>query len=219
MQTDAAGWLRRWEAQQQLHVPDREERFAAIIDALVAFAGVAPRVLDLGCGPGSLSARVLERLPRAEIAAIDSDPVLLAIGRDALRSLPRLHFVDADLRTDWMARLPIPPPFDAAVSTTALHWLDLPDLVRLFRSLATALRPGGVLLNGDRLEFAHDQAMIAIAPRAARAGAESPSTAALLSASVGDSPRVTVRHQSPAAIRSRDVGVEGLPRKSLQPPD
>jgi len=161
MQTDAAGWLRRWEAQQQLHVPDREERFAAIIDALVAFAGVAPRVLDLGCGPGSLSARVLERLPRAEIAAIDSDPVLLAIGRDALRSLPRLHFVDADLRTDWMARLPIPPPFDAAVSTTALHWLDLPDLVRLFRSLATALRPGGVLLNGDRLEFAHDQAMIA----------------------------------------------------------
>ena len=161
MQTNAADWLRRWEAQQQLHIPDREERFTAIIDALVAFAGDAPRVLDLGCGPGSLSARVLERVPHAEIAAVDSDPVLLAIGRDAFQSLPHLHFVDADLRDDWVTRLPIQPPFDAAVSTTALHWLDLPDLVRFFRSLATALRPAGVLLNGDRLEFEPDQDTIA----------------------------------------------------------
>src|SRR5438105_9705780 len=82
MQTDAAGWLRRWEAQQQLHVPDREERFAAIIDALVAFAGVAPRVLALGCGPGSPRAPLLERLPPAAIAAIGSHPVLASIGPD-----------------------------------------------------------------------------------------------------------------------------------------
>jgi SAM-dependent methyltransferase len=162
MQTDAAAWLRRWEAQQQLEVPEREERFTAMVDALVAFAGGdgAPRVLDLGSGPGSLSVRVLDRLPGAEVVAIDTDPVLLAIGREALRTRTRLHFVDADLRSDWPARLPIPPPFDAAVSTTALHWLDLPALVRFFEVLAAVLRPGGLLLNGDRLDFDHDQTAI-----------------------------------------------------------
>ena len=157
---DTADWLRRWEAQQQRHIPEREDRFTAIVDALEAFAGGAPRVLDLGSGPGSLSARVLERLPQAEIVAIDTDPVLLTIGRDALRMRTRLQFVDADLRGDWLARLPLHTPFDAAVSTTALHWLALEELLPFYRKLTTVFRPGGVFLNGDRLEFDHDQAVI-----------------------------------------------------------
>ena len=159
-------WLQRWEAQQQLHVPDREDRFAAIVEALAAFAGTSPRLLDLGCGPGSLSRRVLDRLPDAEIVAIDTDPVLLTIGRSALAAYQRLHFVDADLRGAWTAELPLAPPFDAAVSTTALHWLGLPELVRFYAQLAAVLRPGAVLLNGDRLDFDHDQHTIgAVAQR------------------------------------------------------
>ena len=162
---DWASWLRRWDAQQQLHIPDREARFTAMVDALVAFVGTSPRLLDLGCGPGSLSARVLQRMPDAEIVAIDTDPVLLTIGRGALASHERLHFIDADLRGDWVSQLPLEAPFDAAVSTTALHWLSLPELVRLYRSLAELLRPSGVLLDGDRLDFDHDQRTIAAVAR------------------------------------------------------
>ncbi|HUZ70188.1 MAG TPA: class I SAM-dependent methyltransferase, partial [Candidatus Saccharimonadales bacterium] len=88
-------WLARWDAQQQRHIPDREERFTAMVDALAAFAGREPRVLDLGCGPGSLSARVLHRLPGATVDAVDADPVLLAIGRGALAGNTTLTFVDA----------------------------------------------------------------------------------------------------------------------------
>ncbi|MFJ8185528.1 methyltransferase, partial [Streptomyces sp. NPDC096105] len=40
-------------------------------------------------------------------------------------------------------------PLDAAVSTTALHYLPEPALLRTYRSLASLLRPGGVLVNGD----------------------------------------------------------------------
>jgi len=154
------GWLQRWDAQQQLHIPDREDRFGAIVEALAAFVGPSPRVLDLGSGPGSLSERVLRRLPDAEIVAIDADPVLLAIGRGALATRPQLHFLDADLRGGWTAELPLVPPLDAAVSTTALHWLGLSALVGFYAQLAAVLRPGGVLLNGDRLDFDHDQRRI-----------------------------------------------------------
>jgi SAM-dependent methyltransferase len=157
---DLSHWLRRWDAQQQLHIPDREERFTAIVQALAAFAGEAPHVLDLGCGPGSLSARVLDHIPNAEIVAIDTDPVLLTIGRAAFADQPRLHFVDADLRGEWTAALPLPSPFDAAVSTTALHWLRRTELVRFYGELARVIRSGGVLLNGDRLDFDHDQRTI-----------------------------------------------------------
>lgn len=163
---DGEQWLRRWDAQQQLHLPYREQRFAVITDALAAIAGASPRVLDLGSGPGSLSLRVLSRLPDAQVVAIDADPVLLAIGRTALGHERRIHFVDADLRGDWAASLPIEPPFDAAVSTTALHWLDLPGVLVLYTRLAQLLRPGGVFLDGDRFDFGHDQAVIDAAAQA-----------------------------------------------------
>jgi SAM-dependent methyltransferase len=159
--TDWTRWLARWDAQQQRHIPDREERFTAIVDALATFVGPEPRVLDLGCGPGSLSARVLQRLPGATVVAIDTDPVLLAIGRGALGANPRLTFLDTDLRSDWVRTLPDPGPYDAAVSTTALHWLGLEQLVRLYGTLAGVLRPGAIFLDGDRIDFDHDQAAIA----------------------------------------------------------
>jgi len=158
----------RWDAQQQRHIPDREERFSAMVDAVAAFAGPDPRVLDLGCGPGSLSSRVLDRLTGATVVAIDADPVLLAIGRGALGGNQRLQFVDADLRADWISALPSAEPYDAAVSTTALHWLSLEQLVRLYQTLAVALRPGAVFLDGDRLDFNHDQRAIAEGARRVR---------------------------------------------------
>jgi SAM-dependent methyltransferase len=158
---DYADWLARWDAQQQRHIPDREERFTAMVDAVVAFAGSEPRVLDLGCGPGSLTARVVDRIAGAQVVAIDADPVLLAIGRGALGTRKQVQFVDADLRADWVSALPSPGPYDAAVSTTALHWLGLDQLVRLYRALAGVLRPGAVFLDGDRLDFDHDQRAIA----------------------------------------------------------
>src|ERR1700690_3482845 len=96
---DFAAWLARWDAQQQRHIPDREERFSAMVDALAAFAGPEPRVLALGCGPGPLSRRVVQRLPGATVVAVDADPVLLAIGRGALADRTALTFVDADLRS------------------------------------------------------------------------------------------------------------------------
>jgi SAM-dependent methyltransferase len=150
MTTDWNGWLQRWEAQQTGHLPDREERFRVIIDAVAAHCGPEPRILDLGSGPGSLARRLVEMLPGAHVVAIDMDPVLLEIGRQVLGVSERISFVDADLGGD-LATAVGADAFDAAVSTTALHWLTHDSLASLYRSLARLLRPGGILLNGDRL--------------------------------------------------------------------
>lgn len=147
----ALGWIARWERQQEDLLPDREDRFTALIDAVELGTGREdPVVVDLGCGPGSLSVRLLDRLPKATVVAVDADPVTLALGRAAYGSRPGLRFVDADLRAgQWTAALA--GPADAAVSTTALHWLTAPDLRRLYVTLAAVLRPGGLFLDGDHL--------------------------------------------------------------------
>jgi SAM-dependent methyltransferase len=147
----ARDWIERWDAQQAGYVPHREERFTALIDAVAAAAGRDdPLVLDLGCGPGSLAVRLLDRLPSATGVAGDADPVLLTLGQAAAGGRPGLRFADQDLREPgWAAALGLSRPADAAVSTTALHWLGEDELAALYAELATVLRPGGVLVNGD----------------------------------------------------------------------
>lgn len=71
----ARAWIDRWDTQQQGYLPDREERFTALIDAVAEAAGRPdPLVLDLGCGPGSLATRLLDRIPGATVVAVDADP-------------------------------------------------------------------------------------------------------------------------------------------------
>jgi SAM-dependent methyltransferase len=160
----ATAWIDRWDAQQQDYVPDREERFTALIDAVQESAGRPdPLVLDLGCGPGSLAVRLLRQIPAATVVAIDADPLLLALGRAAWaggwpvagtdgRAAGSLRFADQDLRVPgWSGALGLDRPADAAVSTTALHWLPPDALAAMYAEVATVLRAGGLLLNGDHL--------------------------------------------------------------------
>ncbi len=164
----ARAWIDRWDAQQQAYLPDREDRFTVLIDAVQECAGRPdPLVLDLGCGPGSLSVRLLDRIPAATVVAIDADPLLLALGRAAWSDLAsQLRFTSQDLRTaGWSTALGLDRPADAAVSTTALHWLPPAALAAMYGEVAGMLRPGGLLLNGDHLR--EDEAD---APRLARLG-------------------------------------------------
>src|ERR1700726_3828068 len=147
----ALDWIERWDRQQEESLPDREDRFTALIDAVEeGTRRPDPLVLDLGCGPGSLAVRLLDRLPRATVIGIDADPVSLTLGQAAYGDRPGLRFIDLDLRVPgWSGRLGLSRPAEAAVSTTALHWLPEPDLRAMYAELATVLRPGGLLLDGD----------------------------------------------------------------------
>ncbi|MGI0129622.1 MAG: class I SAM-dependent methyltransferase [Thermoplasmata archaeon] len=151
---DWGEWLRRWDEQQESFNPERDRRFSAMFDVLEAAVGKRFAALDLGSGPGSLSARLLRRFPKARCVAVDFDPVALRIGEGALGSVQgRLSWVDAKLgRPGWVERLPR-RRYDAALSTTALHWLTAKELRRFYRDLYGVLRKGGVFLNGDRLPW------------------------------------------------------------------
>jgi SAM-dependent methyltransferase len=157
----ARNWIARWDRQQEFYLADREDRFTALIDAVEAGTGRPdPLVIDLGCGPGSLSVRLLGRLPAARVIAVDADPVTLSLGRAAYADAAGLTFLDLDLRTsDWPSRLAVSAGrlADAAVSTTALHWLSAAELRELYAGLAGLLRPGGLFLDGDHLRLSESE--------------------------------------------------------------
>ena len=145
---DAEHWLRRWDAQQERYIPDREKLFGLVLDVLTGLDATPGRLLDLACGPGSLAARAAQRFPGAEIVGVDVDPVMLDLARRT--SGDRARWVDADLSgPGWVDR--VGGPFDAAVSATGLHWLTEDTLPALAGRIAGVLRPGGVFVDVDTL--------------------------------------------------------------------
>lgn len=165
----ARQWLERWDRQQEGYIPQREGRFRAIVELVREVCGDAPLVLDLACGPGSLTQRILEAIPGASVVAVDLDPLLLAIAKAALGDAEgRVTWVEASLaEPSWLEALG-GRQVDAAVSTTALHWLDADVLMGLYRQLGAVVREGGVFLNGDHMDYPASERGIAAAVRAIR---------------------------------------------------
>jgi SAM-dependent methyltransferase len=148
----ARAWIARWDRQQERYIADREERFSVVADVVahVTANNPQPRILDLGCGPGSMSVRLADHLPKARIIGLDQDPVLLSLARDAYGDV--IDVVDTDLAVPgWSAGLDLDGPVDAAVSSTALHWIAPERLGAVYQEVAQLLRPGGVLVNADNL--------------------------------------------------------------------
>ena len=104
---DWAAWQESWDRQQEWYLPDREERFRVMLDMVEALVGPEPRVLDLACGTGSITARLLERFPKAVSTGVDLDPALLTIAEGTFRGDDRVTFVTADLKDPrWTSGLP-----------------------------------------------------------------------------------------------------------------
>lgn len=145
-------WQDSWDRQQEWYLPDREERFRVMLDMTGALVGPAPRVLDLACGTGSISDRLLKRFPGATTVGLDRDPALLALARGSFAGDERARFVTADLSDpDWPGALPDGEPFDAVLTATALHWMTTEPLRALYGQVAGVVREGGVFMNADHM--------------------------------------------------------------------
>lgn len=125
----------RWDPERYLAYAD--ERGRPFVDLLARVGATDPRsVVDLGCGPGNLTALLAQRWPGAEVVGLDSSPEMVAAARAAL---PDLRFELADLRT-WE---PGPGAVDVLLSNATLQWV--PEHLALLPRLVAAVRPGGWL--------------------------------------------------------------------------
>jgi SAM-dependent methyltransferase len=143
-----------WEDQQNIHAPDRELRFKLMLDHVEQLTGGSPvRVLDLACGPGSVTRRVLNRFPATEVVAVDIDPLLLDLARDAYADEPRVQVMARQLaEPSWTDGLEA--GFDAVLTATAMHWFPADALAGVYAGVARLLRPGGVFANADHFPIA-----------------------------------------------------------------
>lgn len=132
--SDPVGVATSWDPAVYLRYGD--ERLRPALDLLARIDADAPaRVVDLGCGPGNVTAILKRRWPGAAVLGIDGSAAMLEKARAAA---PDCTFAQADFGT-WTAAAPA----DVIYTNAALHWLD--GHAALFPRLLAQLAPGGVL--------------------------------------------------------------------------
>src|SRR5215468_4777796 len=101
-------------------------------------AGIGPgqRVLDVGCGPGALTAELMRRAGAESVSAVDPSESFVAAAAD--------RFPGADIRLAAAEDLPFPDgAFGAALAQLVVHFMT--DPVRGLREMSRVTRPGGTV--------------------------------------------------------------------------
>jgi SAM-dependent methyltransferase len=114
-------------------------RYSLLLSPQLAnLAGVRKghRVLDVGCGPGALTAELVRRLGPAAVAAVDPSQPFVAAARSRY---PRVNVQQASAE-----QLPFPDEsFDAALAQLVVHFMS--DAVAGLAEMARVTRRGGVV--------------------------------------------------------------------------
>lgn len=132
-----------WDPHQYLrHASHRTRPF---LDLLARVAGLpggeSPRIADIGCGPGNVTALLADRWPAARITGLDSSREMLAMAAEHAGHTPgggTLDFRRADA-AEWTPD----EPYDLIVSNAALQWV--PGHADRFGDWLDHLAPGGAL--------------------------------------------------------------------------
>ncbi|WP_067435569.1 trans-aconitate 2-methyltransferase [Nocardioides jensenii] len=125
----------QWNPEQYLTYAD--ERGRPFVDLVQRIDADSPRrVVDLGCGPGNLTALLKARWPDADVAGLDSSAEMIDRAR---HDVPGIDFEVQDLR-EWT---PGGRAVDVLVSNATLQWV--PDHLDLLPGLVDAVIPGGWL--------------------------------------------------------------------------
>jgi tRNA (cmo5U34)-methyltransferase len=123
--------------------------YPQMVEALVAaipFERAAPiRVMDLGCGTGTVAEAVLANFPNVRMTCLDLSEGMIAMAKIKLAEQPHVRYLVSDVESHQFDET-----YDAVVSSLALHHLMTDaDKQLIYRRIHESLALGGVFFNAD----------------------------------------------------------------------
>lgn len=145
-----ASLLREWDEMSEVYAPGNLLRWGQVCRRLAATdLAAGTQVLDLGCGPGTLTRRLALALPEAQVTGADGTAALIDLARASLPGLANLRLVHA-----WLADLE--ERVDVIVSSAMLHYVTVDTLDSHLEQLRALLPRGGQALHVDTTHQAGD---------------------------------------------------------------
>ena len=147
------GFVQNWDAVNAARDnPDRANQLDLLITLLEGVGTEDGWILDLGAGSGQVEALILERIPHARVACLDSSEEMLKLASERLCAYAgRYQPILGDMN-DLEAVEFLHAPYAAVFSSQALHEITHDRKRAVYEKVFELLRPGGAFYILDRVD-------------------------------------------------------------------
>ena len=148
---ESAEYVTGWAKGQDPKETSRTAAFQIIADKIPYEKNLPIKILDLGAGYGALTKFLLERFPQATAICQDGSAEMAKLGRERMKDLAgRFEYALCDFsKHGWSKSMP--GPFEAVVSSIAIHNVGSANIIRgIYDEAFTLVKPGGCFFNFDR---------------------------------------------------------------------
>ena len=145
-------YVSRWAERQDEREVERAKTFRSMANILSKDRDADIHILDLGAGYGALAQFLLRHFPNAKAVCQDGSAEMAKLGRERMAALKgRFKYVVCDFsKPGWSRKLK--GPFDAVVSSIAIHNVRSPDIIRsIYAETFSLVKTGGCFLNFDQM--------------------------------------------------------------------
>lgn len=132
-------------------IPGRKDILTTIAQLTTMVVAEQPRVLDLGCGFGNVTAEILKFKPHALVCMVDFSDEMIRIASEQFKNNADIKIIKHDLNNGIPVSV-VSERFDVVVSCFAMHHIEFTNRGRLYSDIGKVLRKGGLFINGDRFK-------------------------------------------------------------------
>ncbi len=126
-------------------IPYYNQMIGALIDSIHFDNDAAIRIIDLGCGTGTISKRISEKYPNSKIICLDVASNMIDIAKHKLSGHNDVEFITGDF-----SKIDTNEKYDVIVSSLALHHLENDKEKRdFYTKVYDSLTDFGIFYNAD----------------------------------------------------------------------
>ncbi|MEK8015815.1 MAG: class I SAM-dependent methyltransferase [Candidatus Parabeggiatoa sp.] len=120
-----------------------------LIEKLSSQYSDLPRILEIGCGTGTILLELSRNYPNSEIVGLDLSENMLTVARQKTADIPNITLIQGKFDADFIDK-----PFDLVVFSYALS--VFPDLESTLALTQKQLAPGGMIAMVDFFDSHYD---------------------------------------------------------------
>ncbi|UCC16633.1 MAG: class I SAM-dependent methyltransferase [Dehalococcoidales bacterium] len=151
--TDNEGWnseklVQHYQRTADITMPGRREILAKVAELVAAFTSQQPRILDLGCGSGDVSAEIIRLKPDSSVCMVDFSKEMIKLVQDRFQENSNIEIIQWDLNKGVPKNL-LSQKFDIVTSCFAIHHVEFENRISLYTQIRKVLHDSGIFINGD----------------------------------------------------------------------
>ncbi len=151
--TENEGWgsdeiVRHYQQFADVTIPGRREILTKVAGLSASFVSEKPKILDLGCGSGDVTAEIIRSIPDSSICMVDFSEEMLKLAYDRFHGNENIQIIHWDLNKGIPENL-LTEKYDVVVSCFAIHHVEYENRIGLYTQIREVLSDGGLFINSD----------------------------------------------------------------------